>query len=786
MKLPISWLKEFADTNESVERICDALVNVGFEVEDVIRYGNFSGVVVGKIIAIEPHPDADKLRICTVDVGEKQLIIVTGAKNVEAGDVVPVALDGAVLPDKTIKAAPLRGVMSYGMMCSGAELGISEAFCDGASVDGIMILDSSLKAGDDLKNVLCLDEVVLDVSITANRPDCHSILGLAREVATALDCKFREPSFDFELDESDLKMPEVKIFSPDCPAYTCGLVSDVKIQKSPKWMQRRLFMCGINPINNIVDITNYVLLEIGQPLHAFDLNMIEGGINVRLGHNEELTALNGEKYTLTETMTVISDSIKPLAIAGVMGGEYSGISDKTEAVLIESARFNRGSVRNTSLKLGLRSDSSARFERGVDYYGVEYGRRRALALIRQLGAGKIVADKPLEKGESKVIVTALDDINSLLGIEIPKKNIVDILETLGMEVALDCRRLIVKIPAYREDIDNFTDLVEEVIRFYGYDKLKETFMPTSSVTIGGMSHRQKRLEEIKDVMCSLGAYEIMTYSFTDDKVFDKLNLAKSDERRKAIRIINPISEELSVMKTELVSGMLSVIFTNLNRKNDKFRLFELAKTYVGDLPLKELPTENDTLCVGLVEDGDFYEIKNVFTEVLRHFGISYKVERSSEPYLHPGISADIIAGGKVVGSCGKLHPLVAKHFGIKKSDVYIGSLDCGVITSNMGTAVKYKPLPKFPSVERDLAFVVDENAAVGNIIDTIKSFDPLIGDVELFDVYRGEQIESGFKSVALKIKLVPIERTLVDGEIAKLMSGIIEMLSRTYGAKVRE
>ncbi|MBR2970513.1 MAG: phenylalanine--tRNA ligase subunit beta [Clostridia bacterium] len=802
MKLPISWLKEFVSTDASVKDICDALVGVGFEVEEVINYGEgISGVVVGKIIDIKAHPDADKLRICSVDVGKEVVTIVTGASNVSVGDVVPVALDGAVLPDKSIKAAPLRGVMSYGMMCSGGELKISEAFVDGASVDGIMILDSSLTLGEDIVTALDLKETVLDVSITANRPDCHSILGLSREVATALThctvngrslssgaVRVKMPSFDFVQHDVTAAIPRVRITSPDCPVYSSAMLDSIKIEKSPKWMQRRLFMCGINPINNVVDITNYVLLEIGQPLHAFDLSMIEGDVTVRLaGDKEKITALNGEEYEMSGDMTLICDDKKPLAIAGVMGGKYSGISDDTKAVFLESARFARGSVRTTSLKIGLRSDSSTKFERGVDYYSVEYGRKRALSLFEQLGAGRVLVDRPVAMPEKKVIDTTIDAINGLLGIEMPKKNMVEILQSLGMDVVNECRSLMVTIPHYREDMDNFTDLAEEIIRFYGYDKMEETFMPTAAVTVGGMTHKQKRIEAIKDLICSFGAYEIMTYSFTDEGVFDKLNLSPDDARRGAIRIINPISEDLSIMKTELVSGMVSVVATNLTRKNDNFRLFELARVYEAKLPIAELPDEKDILCVGLVGGKeDFYQIKNIFTSTLEHFDIDYSVVESTEPYLHPGMSADLLVGGKVVCSFGKLHPLAAKSFGIKKADVYVGYLRCEVITDGKDTVVKYKPLPKFPSVERDLAFVVEENSQVGKIVAAIKETSSLVGDVDVFDIYRGAQIEKGFKSVALKIKLVPTDKTLVDAEIAGVMTSVVQMIKCKFNAKVRE
>ncbi len=790
MKLPISWLNDFIETEASVDDICNALTGIGFEVEEVIKYGiNISNVVVGKIIELMPHPDADKLKVCKVDIGNEVLTVITGADNVKVNDIVPVAKDGAVLPNgKTIKAAPLRGIMSYGMLCSGGELNINDAFVSGASVNGILILDGDLKIGEDIIKALKLDETVLDISITANRSDCHSIFGLAREIATSLKLNIKEPNFEFTLAANSEKIPSVKISTSECPVYSRSMISDIKIEESPKWMQRRLFMCDINPINNVVDITNYVLLEIGQPLHAFDRKIINGNIIVRNASvGEKITALNGEEYALSPYMTLICDEEKPLAIAGVMGGKFSGITNDTKTVFLESARFNRGNIRNTSLKLGLRSDSSKKFERGVDYYSVEFGRRRALALFEQLGVGKVVYDCPIDERPIKSIKTSTSQINALLGIVIPKKDIISILETLGMKVEVDKNELNVSIPAYREDIDNYTDLAEEVIRFYGYDKMNETFMPTSSVTIGGLTYRQKHIEDIKDMLCAYGAYEIMTYSFTDEKVYDKLCLLENDRRRSAIKIRNPISEDLSIMKTELVSGMLSVIATNLTRRNDNFRLFELAKVYEAELPVKDLPNERDTLCVSLVGGKeDFYEIKSIFTGILDNFKIAYTIKSSNEPYLHPGISADLYVGDKLIASFGKLHPSVCKNFGIKKSDIFIGQMHCEIITEQKETVVKYKPLPKFPSVERDLAIIVNESITIGDIVDAIKKSDKIIENVELFDIYRGEQIEKGYKSVALKIKLVPVDKTLIDSEIADIMGKVLSALKNKFDARVRE
>lgn len=788
MRLPISWLNEYVDVkNISEKTLCDALVGAGFEVEEIIRYSDdISGVVTGKILKIDKHENADKLKVCTVDLGNKTLVIVTGANNVTVGDVVPVALDGANLSGKIIKSAPLRGVMSYGMMCSGAELKTDDAFVDGASVDGILLLDKNLPLGQDVIKLLNLNETVLDVAITANRADCHSILGLAREVSAALNIPMKYPSFEYKYSKSEIKIPSVTVISSDCAAYTSALVTDVKIEPSPKWMQRRLYMCGVRPINNVVDITNYVLMEVGQPLHAFDLNYIDGNeiIVRRAAKDEEIIALNGEKYSLDNSITVICDARKPLAIAGVMGGEGSGIKNDTKNVFLESARFLRGSVRATSRKLGLRSDSSARFERGVDYYSIEAGRKRALSLFAELGAGKPVFETKISDVCKKIIKTSQKQIDAILGISVPVKKSVEILSNLGFEVNCKGSDLTIVVPAFREDIDNFTDIAEEVIRFYGCDKLNETMMRTAAVTIGGISERQKRIDKIKEIALCCGYYEIMTYSFTDKKVFDKLCLSPSDDRRNAISILNPITEDLSVMKTELVSGMISVISINLQRKNSDFRLMELAKVYTGKLPLCELPNESSVLCIGAV-DVDFYDVKSVFTSVLNAFDVKYSLKRSDEPYLHPGISADIVVDGEIIGSFGKLHPSTMKNFGIKTGNIFVGSLQCEKLLTMNTQIHKYSALPKFPPVERDLALVVNDDVCVGEIIAAVQEANSLIKEVRLFDVYKGEQIEKGHKSIAIKFKIVSYDKTLVDSEIVTIMDSVIDVLSKHFDAKVR-
>lgn len=796
MKLPLSWLKEYVNIdNISPKELADKLVNVGFEVEEIIELGkDIINVKTGKIISATKHPNADKLRICETDMGDYVITIVTGAPNFNEGDIVPVALDDSYLPGgKHIVKSALRGVESNGMFCSGSELGIDNSVIDGAEVNGLLILPKDTPLGVDIREILALNEIIFDISITSNRPDCQSIYGISREIATILGQKIKPLDLTYAKYPSNLSIPSISIINKEaCPRYTGRMISDVKIEESPKWMKDRLRYVGIRAINNVVDITNYVLMEVGQPLHAFDCNLIDGGIIVRNAKaNETIVALDGKNYELKEDMLVIADTKKPLAIAGVMGGEYSGINDETKTVFLETARFAKGSIRSTSRALGLRSDSSARYEKGVDYYSVETGRERTLALFDKLNAGK-VCDLSYNDGDSiptqKIINTSASKISGLIGIDINIDVMVEILNNLGIDTTKDGDNLTCIIPLYREDIDNYTDIAEEVIRYYGYDNITSTFIKNARPTIGGCSTRQKNVENIKDIMVAYGAYEALTYSFISKKQYDLLGYEKDNEIRNAIPILNPLSEDFAVMRTQLVGSMLNSVYLNLSRKNNNFRLFEVAKAYIPyELPIKQLPKENETLCFAFAGNNeDFYSSKEVVNAVLNKLNVNYTIARSKKPYLHPGISADVVVNGKIIGSFGKLHPTIADNFKIE-GNVYVGEICIEDYVVDKSDNVKFTPLPKFPAVDRDLALIVNDEITVGEMISTIKeSAGKLCESVELFDVYKGSQIEAGKKSVAFTIKMLSEEKTLIDSEIQEVMDNVINSLEKKFNAELRK
>ncbi len=794
MKLPLGWLKDFVNIDASAEELSEKLLGIGFEVEEIIYTGsNIENVAVGKIIDIKKHFSADKLQICTVDVGKEITTIVTAATNISVGDKVPVALDDSRLPTgKHIVASELRGVMSYGMFCSGTELMIDNSVIDGAEADGILILPADTEIGSDIKDALGLNEYILDISVPANRSDCQSIYGMAREIGALYGKKVKKPALNYKTYESDgIFLPPAEIDDKSvCTLYSGRIIKDVRIEQSPKWMRDRLRHVGIRAINNIVDITNYVLMEVGQPLHAFDTRYIDEKIVVRRAFSgEKIVALDGKEYELNPDMLVIADKSKAVAIAGVMGGEYSGINSETVCVFLEAARFNKESVRCTSRALGLRSDSSARYEKGVDWTSVELGRERALSLFHQLKAGKVTSLKTedgVEAPKVNVIKTSSDKINDLFGIEIKQSVMTKILKSLEFIVESDGKNITCTVPLFREDIDNYTDLAEEIIRFYGYDSLKSEFIKDARPTEGGLSVRQKNINDIKSKMVALGAYECCTYSFISSKQFDKLRYGKDACERTAIKLLNPLSEEFSVMRTQLVGSLLNVVNTNLSRKNGDFRLFEISKIYLPKkLPPVELPEEHDALCIAYSGKSEsFYTLKAAVEEILGKYAALGYV-RSSAPYLHPGISADIVFDGKTIGSFGKIHPVVAESFDVHE-DVYMAQIDLSEFIGKTQPVVQFVPLPKFPVVDRDLAVIVEEKYTVGELIECIAlAGGKMCYDVALFDVYTGEQIKKGYKSVAFNIKLKSDERTLVDNEIQDCMNGILKALQEKFGAELR-
>ena len=796
MKLLLSWVADYVDLKGvNYKKLADKLVHIGFEVEEIIDTGaHIQNVFVGKITAIDKHPNADKLVVCQINMGKTGVLqIVTGAKNVTVGDLVPVAVDGALLAGGLrIKSGELRGVLSQGMLCSGEELDIDDDIIAGANVDGILILPSNIKIGSDIKEVLGLNEIILDISLTANRADCQSVYGLSREIAAMLKRPLKPLNLGYKVKKANASTHArgLEVLNDSvCTRYTGTIVQNVHIAPSPDFIKRRLKWMGLKPINNMVDITNYVLLEVGQPLHAFDIRNVVDKIVVRNAkQGEEIKLLDGETYTLKESMVVIADTEKALAVAGIMGGAQSGVVPDTETVLIESARFARGSVRATARALGLKSDSSARFEKGVDYISIDTGRNRALALIEEIGAGEITelsTEKSISCPQENSIETSSTQISNVLGIKVSDKKIKEILTALGIGVESKGKNLMCTIPLFREDIDAYPDLAEEVIRFYGYDKIQSTMFKAGKATPGGYSARDKNIAAIKSLMMANGAFEVLTYSFISDKLDAKLNVAAGNEK---IKILNPLSEDYAYMRTTLSGSMLNVIRLNASRKNDDFRLFEIARTYhAKELPMQDLPNENETLCLAFVGKAeDFYALKSAVTELLSVFGEEVTLSYTKCPWLHPGIGADIaLKNGKIAGSFGKIHPSVAKNFDIPEH-VFIAEVCLETLILCTMSDITYKVLPKYPAVERDLAVIVQEDCLVGDLVEVIKNAaGSYCEHVELFDVYKGAQIQAGCKSVALSVRLRDTQNTLTDKKIQELMGDMINALEVTLNAKLR-
>ncbi len=793
MKLPLSWLKEYVEITISPEELAEKLVNCGFEVEEIINQSeSIINVVTGKIIKTDKHPNADKLTICQVDVGKEILQIITGADNIKTGDIVPVALNNSKLPDgKIIKNGVLRGIDSFGMLCSGSELGLTEDDYAGAEAHGILILDNNLPSGTDINKVLNTDDIIFDISVTANRPDCQSILGLAREVAAVLKKPLKLPDFEFKttVDNQNLS---VKIKATDkCLRYNARLVEDIKIEKSPEWMRKRLKAVGIRPINNIVDITNYVLTEIGQPMHAFDADMVENhSIVVRNAcDNEKIIALNDKEYTLNESILTICDDIKPLCIAGVMGGINSGITNKTTSIIFESARFARDNIRRTSKLLGLRSDSSARFEKGVDNFTVEFGLKRALSLIEKLNCGKITSaacDVCVNDIHSKTIKVNPKKITVLLGIKIAIDDILRILNSLSIPSKLINNEIISDIPLFREDIEGAADLAEEVIRFYGYDHIKPTLLKKGNQTRGGKSYIQNKENLLKIFLADNGFNETLTYSFINENLFDKILLPEKSLLRKVLKIKNPLSDDVAVMRTLLFPSLLKTASLNIRKSNKILNLFEIGKVYIPSDKEDSQPKEITHLA--LLQTGskaDFFTLKTITEKIAFYFNKEFKYKPAGETYLHPGRSAYIYCENKVIGFLGEVHPDVTENFDIDQK-IYIAEINLDLIYKSKIKEKTFIPIPKYQSVDRDIALVVKDNISAGDLLDYIKNtLGNICEEIEIFDIYKGSQVQKGYKSIALSIKLRSMDKTMTEEDITNIMQSLLNKLKNKYSAVLR-
>lgn len=796
MKISLNRLRSYVDINVPVETLCDKMVMAGFEVESVEDLStSMNRVVAGKILSTRPHGNSDHLTICEVDAGgEKPLQIVTGAGNIFPGAYVPVALHGSRLPDGTvIKRGKLRGEESEGMLCSGGELALSEHDYKGAGVNGILILEGSPAPGTDMRDILGLRDTVIDFKITANRPDCNSLLGVAREAAVVLGTVFRAPEPVFTPAGGDVRdMISVTVEDYDlCPRYCGAVVTDVVIKDSPDWMRAAIRAAGMRPINNIVDITNFVMLETGQPMHAFDYDDIAGRrvIVRRAADGERMTTLDGREHTLSRDMLIIADEKAPSCLAGIMGGLNSEIKDTTSTIFFETAKFRRDNVRRTSRKLGLRTESSSRFERGVDIINTEYAMRRALQLMEETGSGRIVSgliDENAGLPGEREITVGVDAVNGLLGLGIPGETMREILNSLSIRTELVGGELHCRVPSFRDDIEGTADIAEEVMRIYGYEHITGTPL-RGEISRGSKPSSRLDSDRVKAALTSCGLYEIYTYSFISEKVPDQLRLPADDPRRKVIRLLNPLGDEYAVMRTQLAGSMLSVLSVNINRKNPSARLFELSKVFLpGAVPPVEQPEERPALCVGAYgEDEDFFTVKGYVESVLDLFGVSSKCERGREPYYHPGRCGTFSLEGKPVAVFGEVHPEVAAAFGID-GRVYLAEVDLKPLYAMARRKPVYTPLPRFPAVERDFALLCDKDLPVGDMEAAIEAgAGKLLESMKLFDVYTGAQIPEGKKSVAFNVVLRSSEGTLSQEEIDRATGGIVERL-RPLGATLRE
>ncbi len=797
MKVSLNWLKDFVDINVSLDELCEKLVSAGFEVEEIIEQGkNFRNVKLGKIEQITKHPDADKLQICQINVGlEENVQIVTGANNIKEGDLVPVALHDSLLPTgQVIKKGKLRGVDSFGMLCSGEELMLTEADYAGAGVYGILIMNKEkFPVGTDIVEVLGYDDVILDIGVTANRSDCNSVLGIAREVSTVLKTPLKMPNFEYKVEDFDTKdFVGVEVQNSElCPRYMAEVVKDIKIVPSAELIQKRLKAVGLRPINNIVDITNYVLIEIGQPMHAFDLAFLDDSkIVVRNARDEKIVALDNNEYTLDNSILAICDSNKPCAVAGIMGGSNSCINENTKDIVFESAKFLRDNIRRSSRKLNLRSDSSFRFERGIDFESQAMGMKRALALISQYGYGKIarswVDEKCVDLSEQTIQVTT-DKINSILGIEVPAQTMVDILNSLQIKTTLDGNVLTCVQPSFRDDIENANDLAEEIIRLYGYDHINCTLMDNSHQTIGGKTQAQKNVDILKEIAVAKGYNEILTYSFTSPKAFDVLRMEENDPLRKSVRILNPLGEDMSVMRTTLSYSMLNALAKNYLKSIKSARLFEVSHVYLPTDDMTVQPEERNMLVFGMYGEGaDYYAIKSMVEVVAQKFGLNVDYVRANISYMHSGRTADIMVGEKKLGYVGEVHPLVSASLDVKDR-MYLCELDLEVLNEVADYSYKFQEIAKYPPVERDIAVVLDESVLAADILRAVeKGGGNMLCDKYIFDIYRNPlAIGQDKKSVAIKLIFRLADRTLTEDEVNGKINRILTKLSQEFGATLR-
>lgn len=804
MRVSYKWLKEYVDVPVSPEELAERMTMSGVAVENIENLGkNLDKIVTAKIEKIETHPNADKLVVCQINTGSEVLQVVTGAPNVGEGQVVLLALVGATLPEMKISASKLRGVESKGMLCSAQELSLDPENFPEDQRNGILVFPGDTPLGVDVKEFLGLDDAILELELTPNRADCLSMVGVAREVSAVLGIPLKLPVVSVEeiAEQIDGKV-SIEIEDPKlCGRYVGRLIRNVKIGPSPVWMQQRLQAAGVRPISNIVDVTNYILMELGQPLHAFDYDKLKDhSIIVRKAREgEKMTSLDDVERDLTPEMLVITDPSGPVAIAGVMGGLDTEISEGTTSVLIESAYFNPASIHRTSKKLSLRSEASMRFEKGIDINGSLMAADRACQLIQEMGAGEVVAgfvDNYPAPQENRMIRLRPHRVKLIIGVEVPREQIKEIMSGLGFKVTEDGDDFLVEVPTRRGDISVEIDLIEEVARLYGYNNIPTT-LPEGASTEGRKTYAQAAIDKITDTMIECGLTEIITLSFMNPRVFEMLNLPQADPKRTAVTVENPLSEEQRVLRTTVLPGMLDIISRNTARKNGDLALFEIGRVF-APIDGQELPRETLTLGAATMgrtisgwqtkaQEMDFYYLKGILETLFETMNVSnYRfIPEKENQSFHPGRTAKIQVCGQDAGFIGEIHPNVLENYRLNEK-VCMMELDLEVVINASGGVRKFSPLPKYPAVERDIAVVISRDVQAADVNRVIrKNGGELLKEVSLFDVYQGEQIKQGFKSMAFALKFQAPDRTLTDEEINLVYEKIQKALTTSLQAELR-
>ncbi len=792
MLVPIKWLKDYINIDEDIKKIADKLSDSGSHVESITMRGEgIKGVYTAKINEIKKHPNADKLLICRVSLKDKDLQIVTGAKNIYEGAIVPVAVDGSKLAKGIeIKTGDLRGVESQGMMCSLEELGFDISVIPKEARNGIFIFPKDTEIGKDAAEVLDLNEPVIEFEITPNRPDCLSIIGMALETAATFDTKIKRPSTEVKnpMVDIDKYLEGIEIKTPNCYRYYSRVLTDIKIGPSPLWMQNYLMAAGVRPISNIVDLTNFIMLEYGIPMHAFDLDSLQNKkIVVREAKNgESIKTLDGKVRDLAEGDILITDGQEIIGLGGIMGGFDSEISENTKNVLIEGASFNGDNIRKTSKRLNLRSEASGRFEKGLDPNICETSVNRMCHLAETLGIGKVCRghkDNYKDKKDKKVIKLGKEKLNNLMGMNLSVNEIAKILERLEIKCQIEGDIITATVPTFRGDINIAEDLIEEVSRIYGYANIKPKAL-RGELSVGSRPHHREIEMKIKSFLTGLGYNEFMTYSFVSPTIFDKLNIEADNPIRDTLNILNPLGEDYSIMRPTIIPSMIDALAKNAARANENVAGFEIGNTFFKSEG--ELPEEKLKLVMGFYDIGDFYFLKESIEKTLWTVGLSgFEYETVKKPYLHPGRCAGIYYKGKCIGELGEVHPSVLKNYSLKKR-VYIAELDFDFICDNSINNYIFKDLPKYPSIKRDFAFIMDRDIEAARIekIASDKSGN-LLESFKVFDIYQGNNIEEGKKSLAFSLVFRAGDRTLTDDDVNKISSEVIEAIENDLGAVLR-